>query len=77
MITNKQHGRQDGFKLNFAGNTGAIAPIELGYPSSYFEPINWHRTVCHELGHNAVIRIMPRRYHRPRSCLMERRRYSA
>jgi hypothetical protein len=19
-------------------------------PSSYFEPINWHRTVCHELG---------------------------
>ena len=23
--------RQDGFKLNFAGNTGAIAPIEIGY----------------------------------------------
>jgi porin len=23
--------RQDGFKLNFAGNTGMIAPIELGY----------------------------------------------
>ena len=20
-------------------------------PSAYFEPINWHRTVCHELGH--------------------------
>jgi antirestriction protein ArdC len=28
-------------------------------PSSYFEPINWHRTVCHELGHYAVSRIMP------------------
>ena len=23
--------RQDGFKLNFSGNTGVIAPIELGY----------------------------------------------
>jgi porin len=23
--------RQDGFKLNFAGNTGVIAPIEIGY----------------------------------------------
>jgi antirestriction protein ArdC len=28
--------------------------------SSYFEPINWHRTVLHELVHNAAIRIMPR-----------------
>jgi antirestriction protein ArdC len=25
--------------------------IQVPPPSSYFEPINWHRTVCHELGH--------------------------
>jgi antirestriction protein ArdC len=28
-------------------------------PSAFFEPVNWHRTVCHELGHNAERRIMP------------------
>jgi len=44
-------------------------------PSTFFEPINFHRTVCHELGHNAAIRIMPMasaggRFarHRPRGC---------
>ena len=25
--------------------------IQVPPPASYFEPINWHRTVCHELGH--------------------------
>jgi antirestriction protein ArdC len=25
--------------------------IQVPPPSSYFEPVNWHRTVCHELGH--------------------------
>ena len=34
--------------------------IQVPPPAAYFEPINWHRTVFHELGHNAVIRIMPR-----------------
>jgi hypothetical protein len=29
-----------------------------GTPSAYFEPVNWHRTVFHELGHNAERRIM-------------------
>jgi antirestriction protein ArdC len=30
-------------------------------PAAYFEPINWHRTAFHELGHYADLRIMPRR----------------
>jgi antirestriction protein ArdC len=38
---------------------------------------SYYATLAHECTHNAVIRIMPRRYHRPRSCLMDRRRYSA
>ena len=25
--------------------------IQVPPPSAFFEPINWHRTVCHELGH--------------------------
>jgi zincin-like metallopeptidase len=33
--------------------------IQMPSPSSYFEPINGYRTVCHELGHNAERRIMP------------------
>jgi antirestriction protein ArdC len=28
-------------------------------PDAYFEPINWHRTALHELGHNAVTGVMP------------------
>ena len=28
-------------------------------PQAYFEPINWHRTALHELGHYAEPRIMP------------------
>jgi antirestriction protein ArdC len=28
-------------------------------PQAYFEPINWHRTALHELGHNAATGIMP------------------
>jgi len=33
--------------------------IQVPRPESYFEPINWHRTALHELGHNAVARIVP------------------
>jgi antirestriction protein ArdC len=37
------------------GNRAYYVPdadyIRVPPPSSYFEPINWHRTVCHELGH--------------------------
>jgi antirestriction protein ArdC len=33
--------------------------IQVPRPEAYFEPINWHRTALHELGHNAVAWIMP------------------
>jgi antirestriction protein ArdC len=33
--------------------------VQVPPPQAYFEPINWHRTAFHELGHNAVIGIMP------------------
>jgi antirestriction protein ArdC len=33
--------------------------IQVPPPAAFFEPINFHRTVCHELGHNAERRIMP------------------
>jgi antirestriction protein ArdC len=33
--------------------------IQVPRPDTYFEPINWHRTALHELGHNAVTGIMP------------------
>ena len=33
--------------------------VQVPPPAAYFEPINWHRTAFHELGHNAAIRIMP------------------
>ena len=25
--------------------------IQVPPPAAFFEPVNWHRTVCHELGH--------------------------
>jgi antirestriction protein ArdC len=34
--------------------------IQVPRPDAYFEPINWHRTALHELGHYAASRIMPR-----------------
>jgi antirestriction protein ArdC len=33
--------------------------IQVPRPDAYFEPINWHRTALHELGHNAALGIMP------------------
>jgi antirestriction protein ArdC len=37
----------------------ALDYVQVPPPQAYFEPINWHRTALHELGHNAVIQIMP------------------
>ena len=34
--------------------------VQMPPPAAYFEPINWHRTAFHELGHYADLRIMPR-----------------
>jgi len=41
----------------FYSGTGDF--IQVPPPQAYFEPVNWHRTALHELGHNAAIRIMP------------------
>jgi antirestriction protein ArdC len=33
--------------------------VQVPLPQAYFEPINWHRTAFHEIGHNTETRIMP------------------
>jgi antirestriction protein ArdC len=47
--------RATGADIRIGGNCAFYVPradfIQVPPPSSYFEPINWHRTVCHELGH--------------------------
>jgi antirestriction protein ArdC len=51
--------------LRLGGDKAFYSPtldyIQVPRPEAYFEPINWHRTALHELGHNAASRIMPRR----------------
>jgi len=47
--------RATGADIRIGGNRAFYVPsadyIQVPASSSYFEPINWHRTVCHELGH--------------------------
>jgi antirestriction protein ArdC len=47
--------RATGADIRIGGNQAFYIPsadyIRVPPPSAYFEPINWHRTVCHELGH--------------------------
>ena len=47
--------RACGADLRLDGDKAFYAPahdyIQLPRPESYFEPINWHRTALHELGH--------------------------
>ncbi len=51
--------------------------VQVPPPQAYFEPINWHRTALHELGHYAEHRIMPRRCAFPRTGARSRRGMSA
>jgi antirestriction protein ArdC len=55
--------RTTGADIRIGGNRAYYMPgtdyIQVPPPTSFFEPINFHRTVCHELGHNAERRIMP------------------
>lgn len=37
----------------------ALDYVQVPPPAAYFEPINWHRTALHEMGHYAVSWIMP------------------
>jgi antirestriction protein ArdC len=47
--------RATGADLRVGGDRAFYVPsadyIQVPPPSAYFEPVNWHRTVCHELGH--------------------------
>jgi antirestriction protein ArdC len=47
--------RATGADIRIGGDKAFYMPsedfIRVPPPSAYFEPINWHRTVCHELGH--------------------------
>ncbi len=44
-----------GADIRIGGDRAFYVPsedfIRVPPPSAYFEPVNWHRTVCHELGH--------------------------
>ena len=55
--------RASGADLRLGGDKAFYSPaldyIQVPRPDAYFEPINWHRTALHELGHNAAFRIMP------------------
>ena len=55
--------RATGADLRTGGERAFYLPsedyIQVPPPLAYFEPINWHRTALHELGHNAVTGIMP------------------
>ena len=47
--------RASGADLRIGGDKAFYAPthdyIQVPRPDTYFEPINWHRTALHELGH--------------------------
>ncbi|MEH3119944.1 MAG: ArdC-like ssDNA-binding domain-containing protein [Methylorubrum populi] len=55
--------RASGADLRLGGERAFYAPgldyVQVPRPEAYFEPINWHRTALHELGHYAEARIMP------------------
>ncbi|HJU19298.1 MAG TPA: zincin-like metallopeptidase domain-containing protein [Stellaceae bacterium] len=47
--------RATGADIRIGGTRAFYVPstdyIQVPPPAAFFEPINWHRTVCHELGH--------------------------
>ena len=47
--------RATGIDFRIGGNRAFYAPAQdfvlVPPPQAYFEPINWHRTALHELGH--------------------------
>jgi antirestriction protein ArdC len=58
-----------GITFRIGGERAFYAPaedyVQVPPPQAYFEPINWHRTALHELGHNAERQIMPHSHPRP------------
>jgi antirestriction protein ArdC len=55
--------RATGIDFRIGGNRAYYVPaldyVQVPPPNAFFEPINWHRTALHEIGHNADCRIMP------------------
>ena len=55
--------RASGIDFCIGGNHAFYVPahdyVRVPPPQAYYEPINWHRTALHELGHYAVSWIMP------------------
>jgi antirestriction protein ArdC len=51
--------------------------VHVPPPQAYYEPINWHRTALHELGHYAERRVMPRRSGVERKARPDRHFHSA
>ena len=55
--------KASGIDFRIGGSRAFYRPahdyVQVPPPQAYFEPINWHRTALHELGHNAEARIMP------------------
>jgi antirestriction protein ArdC len=51
--------RATGADIRIGGNRAFYMPsedfIQVPPPSAFFEPINWHRTVCHEIGNIASV----------------------
>jgi antirestriction protein ArdC len=47
--------KETGIDFRIGGNRAFYAPaqdfVQIPPPQAYFEPINWHRTALHELGH--------------------------
>jgi antirestriction protein ArdC len=61
-----------GIDFRIGGNRDFYMPVQdyvqVPPPQAYFEPINWHCTALHEIGHNAVTGIMPHDRRRRRIC---------
>ncbi len=59
--------RATGVDFRIGGDRAFYDPrhdfVQVPPPQAYFEPINWHRTALHEVGHNAEARIMPHGEH--------------
>ncbi len=57
--------RATGAKFRICGSEAFYSPgadtVHVPPPQAFFEPVNWHRTAFHELGHNAEPSVMPRR----------------
>jgi antirestriction protein ArdC len=61
-----------GARFQIGGDEAFYSPghdfVQVPPQAAFHEPINWYRTALHELGHNAVTRIMPHGGEEARLC---------